>query len=217
MSDPVERVAVACPGCSPDEQTAHEVLSTGGGLFTVRCSECGHVHKAEPPAEETVERTVVISQDGESETASLAMPADESIAVGDEFVVDTAAAILGIRVTAVEVGPESRVDSAPARAVETVWTRAVDNVTVDVTVHPREGAREETQSVSMPVPGDHRFVVGETESVGEHSFTVEGIVVRDDAGGYPARKLDRRGDAVPAKDVTRVYARDETSDAWSAW
>lgn len=217
MSDQAERVSVACPRCSAGAPTVHEVLSTGGGLLTVRCRDCGHVHKEEPPREETVERTVVVSQDGESTTATLAMAADEPVRIGEEFVVDTEEAILGVRVTAIEVGPERRVESATPREVETVWTRAVDNVTVDVTLHPTDGRRDETRSVEVPVPGDHEFVVGESEAHGEEAFAVEGLVVRDDAAGYPSRKLDRRGDAVPAKDVARVYARDETADAWSAW
>jgi len=217
MTDGAERVAVACPGCSPAEPTAHEVLSTGGGLFTVRCGECGQVHKEAPPSEETVERTVVISQEGESTTAALSMPAEEPVAVGEEFVVDTEEAILGVRVTAVEVGPEERVEAAEPRDVETIWTRAVDNVTVDVTLHPTDGSHDGTRSLEVPVPGDHEFTVGETESFGDEEFEVEGLVVREDATGYPTRKLDRRGDAVPAKDLARVYARDETGDAWSAW
>ena len=35
MSEPQERVAVACPSCSPDLDTVHEVLTTGGGHATV--------------------------------------------------------------------------------------------------------------------------------------------------------------------------------------
>ena len=217
MSDQAERVAVACSGCSPGAATVHEVLSTGGGLFTVRCSECGHVHKEEPPSEETVDRTVVVSQEGESTTATLAMPADETVRVGEEFVVDTEEAILGVRVTAIEVGLEERAESATPREIETVWTRAVDNVAVDVTLHPKDGTGDATRSIEVPVPGDEEFVVGESESFGEEAFVVEGLVVRDDAEGYPSRKLDRRGDSVPAKDLARVYARDTTSDAWSAW
>jgi len=219
MNDQAERVAVACPGCSPEEPTVHEVISSGGGLFTVKCSECGHVHKEEPPRQETVERTVVVSQEGESTTATLDMPADESVSVGEEFVVDTEEAILGVCVTAIEVGPERRVESATPREIETIWTRAVDNVTVDVTLHPKDGRgrRDETRSLEVPVPGDEAFVVGESRTFGEERFTVEGLVVRKDAAGYPNRKLDRRADSVPAKDLARVYARDESSDAWSAW
>ena len=41
--------------------------------------------------------------------------------------------------------------------------------------------------------------------------------VRENAVGYPAEKLDRRGDAAEAKDLKRIYARDESSSAWSAW
>ena len=147
------------------------------------------------------------------------MPADGTVSVGEDFVVDTEEAILGVRVTAIEVGPEERVESATPREIETVWTRAVDNVTIDVTLHPKDGRgrHDETRSVELHVPGDETFAVGESRSFGDESFTVEGLVVRDDAGGYPSRKLDRRGDAVPAKNLKRVYARDESTDAWSAW
>jgi uncharacterized Zn finger protein len=146
MTDQAERVAVACPGCSPGEPTAHEVLSTGGGLFTAKCGECGQVHKEEPPRRETVDRTVVVSQDGESTKTTLAMPTTERVAIGDEFVVDTPEAILGVRVTAIEVGPEERVDAAAPGEIETVWTRAIDNVSVPVTVHPSDGRRDEMHS-----------------------------------------------------------------------
>ena len=45
MTEITERAAVACPSCSPDLETVHEVLTTGGGRATVRCTECGHTHK----------------------------------------------------------------------------------------------------------------------------------------------------------------------------
>jgi uncharacterized Zn finger protein len=67
------------------------------------------------------------------------------------------------------------------------------------------------------VPGDYEFVVGETDDLAGEEFTVEGIHLRDDAIGYDHTKLDHRGDAAVAKDVNRVYARDESSTAWSAW
>jgi uncharacterized Zn finger protein len=67
------------------------------------------------------------------------------------------------------------------------------------------------------VPGDHEFVVGETESHGDEEFTVEQVLVREKAAGYDREAYERRGDSVAAKDVKRVFAREETSDAWSAW
>jgi len=213
---PPDRVAVPCPSCSPDIETVHEVLSTGGGQATIRCTDCEHVHKRQLPEEETVDLDVVVSQDGESFTATVEAPADENLAVGEEFVLDTDEAIMTVRITSLELD-EGREDSAPAPEVETVWTRAVGNVTVDATMHPRDGGRDRTKPIEVHVPGDYEFMVGETEEFGDYEFTVEGIHVRDDARGYEFDKLDYEGDMVLAKDVQRLLVRDETTSAWSAW
>ncbi len=130
---------------------------------------------------------------------------------------DTDEVLMSVRVTGIETGPEQRVDAAPIRDVETVWTRGVDNVEVNVTVHPADGRRDATRSVRVAVPGDHAFVVGETQSFGDERFTVERVRVRDDATGYPTTTFEREGDDVPAKDVKRVYAREPGGRAWSAW
>ncbi len=216
MSETADRVPVACPSCSPGEATVHEVLKPGGQM-TVRCTECGHVHKEQIERPETAELDVVVSQGGESLTATVESPAAESIAVGEEFIVDTAEAIMQVRVTSIEVGVEQRVDEATARDVDTVWTRAVDNVSVGVTIHPKDGRVEDTRSVTMQVPGDYEFVVGETEEAGNESFEIEGLQVRSDVDGYRREKFDHDGDMVFAKDLKRVYARDDQTSAWSAW
>lgn len=217
MTEQAERVAIACPSCSPDAETVHEVLSTGGGLFTVRCTECDHVHKEAPPREETVEREVVVSQDGESLTTRVEVPRRETVAVGEEFIVDTAEALMAVRIMDLEVGPEQRVDQAEGGEVETFWTRAVDNVTVNATIHPVDGTHDATRSVNLPVPGDYEFTIGETAELGEETFEVESILIRDEAVGYPSEQLQRPGDSAVAKDIKRVYGRDAASTAWSAW
>ncbi len=214
-SDTADRVGLACPACSPDVETVHEVLSAGGQA-TVRCTECGHVHKRGLPEERTVEREVVVSQDGDSFAATVEAPAAETVAVGEEFLLETEAAIMTVRVTSVELD-EGRAEEAPVEDARTLWTRAVGNVTVDATVHPKEGTRDETRSVSLQVPGDYEFVVAETDDLAGEEFTVEGIHLREDAVGYEFDKLDHDGDRAFAKDINRVYARDESTSAWSAW
>jgi len=215
-ADAGDRVAVACPSCSPQFETVHEVLTTGGGQATLRCIECEHVHRETLPDERTADLHVVISQEGESFTAAVEAPAGEDLAVGEEFVAETGEAIMTVRITSLELA-DGRVESAPAADVETVWTRAVGNVSVNVTKHPKDGRREATESTTLQVPGDYEFTVGETDELGDIEFTVEGIHVRDDARGYDFDKLDHAGDTVSAKDVKRLYVRDETSTAWSAW
>lgn len=211
-----ERVAVPCPGCSPEEPTAHEVLKQRG-LATVRCTECGHTHKVDLSESETVERRVVVSQEGDSFSARRAAPPDETLEVGDEFLLDAEEAIMTVRVTSLQLASEQRVEEAAYEDVDTVWTRAVGNVSVNVTVHPKDGDREETRSTKLQVPGDEQFTVGETYDYGEEEFTVEGLVIREDADEYRFGKLDHEGDMAFAKDLKRMYVRDEQSTAWSAW
>ena len=219
MSDTPDRIAVPCPSCSPARETVHEVLSSGGGQLTVRCTECDHVHKVQPDTEETVERQVVVSQDGESLTTRVSVPAGERVRVGEEFLVETEEAIMQVRITDLETGEETRQSVADAADVETFWTRAVDNVSVNVTVHPREGDPDETRSLTAYVPGDFEFTIGETVSFGEDEFEVTDIHIRETAiDRYPFEKLGDEGDTVEAKDVKRVYGYEEgTTRAWSAW
>ena len=213
-----ERVPTPCPSCSPEVETVHEVLSPGGQA-TVRCTECGHVHKTKIETERTREIDVVVSQDGESFTATADVPVEETLSSGEEFLLDSPEALMTVRITSLQLPENQRTDTAPAEEIQTIWTRAVDNVAVDVTIHPEDGREDETRSVEIMVPGDHEFVVGEEATFGDEGFEVEGIVVRDDAVGYGHDKLDFEGDIVYAKDAKRVYGRDtETaSTAWSAW
>ena len=217
MSDatPGERIGLPCPACSPDIETVHEVLKPGGHV-TVRCTECDHVHKETLPEDATLQRDVVVSQDGESFKAQVDVPEGEQLAVGEEFLLETEEAVVSARITSLETD-EGRAEEAPVDDVGTIWSRAVGNVAVNVTMHPKDGRHDETESFKLQVPGDYEFTVGETEGFGDEEFTVEGIHVRDDAKGYEHEKLDFDGDMVFAKDINRLYVRDESSTAWSAW
>jgi uncharacterized Zn finger protein len=183
----------------------------------VRCTECDHTHKTEIPEEETVAVTIVVSQDGDSFTTTMEVPAEGDVGTGEEFVVDTDDALMQVRITGIELGPENRVEEADITDVETLWTRAVDNVAVPVTLHPKDGDADQTRSLRVNVPGDYEFTVDETVEFGEEEFTVEGLQIREDAPEYRHEKLDHPGDLAYAKDLKRVYARDETLTAWSAW
>ena len=216
MTETGDRVGLVCPSCPSGEETVHEVLRPGGQA-TVRCTDCDHTYKTEIPEEETVGLTVIVSQDGESFSTEMDVPADTDVATGEEFVVDSPDALMQVRVTGIEVGPEQRVEEADIEAVETLWTRAVDNVSVPVTLHPKDGNADQTRSVQVNVPGDFEFTVGETETFGEEEFVVEGVQIREDAPEYRHEKLDHEGDFAYAKDCKRVYARDESLTAWSAW
>jgi uncharacterized Zn finger protein len=219
MSEPAERIAVPCPSCSPAEPAVHEVLAPGG-TATVRCTVCRHTHKVEIPEERTVERSVIVSQDGESFRTSVEAPPDEQVTVGEEFVVDSEEALLTVRITDLQVGRERREKRATVEEVETFWTRAVDNVAVPVTVNPIDGRHDGTRSLDLRVPGDYEFTVGEDESLADERFRVKSLLLREDARGYDFEQLDHEGDVALAKDLQRVYADavgSRPGSAWSGW
>jgi uncharacterized Zn finger protein len=216
MNESTGQLATPCPACSPDISTVHEVLASGG-TATIRCTECDHVHKTRIEEERTVERDVIVSQDGESFHTRVDAPEAEEIAVGEEFIVDTEEAIMTVRITSLELGGERRVERAPVSDVHTIWTRSVDNVRVSVTLNPKDGRHDQTRSIDVFVPGDREFTVGDDEELGDEEFTIKSINLRDDASGYDFDQLDFDGDRATAKDIQRVYANDESSSAWSAW
>ncbi|MDG5757802.1 HVO_0476 family zinc finger protein [Natronococcus sp. A-GB1] len=217
MNDVPDRIPTPCPSCSPDLETVHEVLTAGGGALTVRCSECGHVHKVQPDPEREVTLDVVVSQEGESFTANVTAPEDETVEVGDEFILETDEVLSTVRVTSIELDGHRRVEEADADDVETVWTREVDNVAVNVTVHPQDGSRDDSRSITVYVPGDYEFEVGSIEEFGDDEFEIDAFVVRKDASEYDRDRYDMEGDTGVAKDLKRVYAYDEQTSAWSAW
>lgn len=218
MNDSTGRVPAVCPACSPESPTAHEVLQPGGQA-TARCTECGHVHKTSVDDEPLVERRVIVSQEGDSFETTTELPPDDRLVTGEEFLVETAEGVFTVRLTSLEIEGGDRTESARVEDVRTVWTRAVGNVGVNLTLHPKSGSAPDaaTRSVKIHVPGNEEFVVSESHGYGDEAFTVEGILLREDATGYGFRKLDHAGDAVAAKDVKRLYARDESTSAWSAW
>lgn len=214
MSESTERVGTSCPACSPDTEVVHEVLKPGGQA-TVRCSDCGHVHKTRLAEPDTGECDVIVSQDGQSFSTTTEIPTGERLAVGEEFVLDTPEALLTVRITSIEV-EGGRTDTAGVEEIQTIWTRVVGNVAVDVTLNPADGS-DETRSVELRVPGDYEFTVGASEDLADEVFTIKGIHLRADAAGYGFERLDHEGDVAFAKDINRLYADDESSSAWSAW
>jgi Uncharacterized archaeal Zn-finger protein len=193
---PEADVVVDCPACSSEEP--HEVLKTNGQA-TLRCLACDHVHKRRMRQPSTVELRVVVSQGKESFSTLTTVREDETVEVGEEFVLEAEQGVFGVEVTSVELeeeGDNRRVEKAGAGEAGTVWTRVIDNVTVPVTLHDDD----DTVSRRMTVPGDYDFVVGDRETADGDDFVVTAFVDR--------RTGDRfriEDDDVQAKNAKRVY------------
>ncbi len=214
---PGEQVGTPCPACSPADEQVHVVLKFDGHA-TVRCTACDHVHKVIPEQAPEADVRVVVSLGDESITTTAAVPRDEMLAVGEEFVAETDDGPVGVRITSLERRNDERVEIAPAAAIRTIWTRAVDNVGVPTTIHPADGSREGTESETIYLPGDAELVVGEPIPHADVDATIERMLLRTDAVSYDIDAVDRRGRTVAAKDVKRVYARRRGGDQWrSSW
>ena len=158
-----------------------------------KCENCGQVHEAPKPR--NVQVRVIVSKGEESVHRKALLSG--VIRTGDELLIDdevTGEANI-VRITSIEVG-DKRKDSARAEDIKTIWARAIDEVIVKIAV----SHRETTESIELRVPGEREFVIGEKVKPDNRELEIKKIKIRD--GGFKSR----RGTAVAAKDIRRIYA-----------
>jgi uncharacterized Zn finger protein len=188
----MEKRETICPSCSPDEPVPHTVLK-GKKKEILQCNECRSVHEEKKPGNFLVR---VIVNKGKESTHTKAMLSG-IIRKEDELLIDdetTGEAYL-VRVTSIEMG-DKRPEEADAKYIKTIWSRAIDEVIVKFAI----SHRETTESVSMRVPGNREFVIGDKVEVNKRKLKIIRIKIRD--SGFKSRK----GVAVCAKDIKRIYA-----------
>lgn len=193
-----KEIEVECPSCSPEEEVGHEVLKEGQSPL-VRCLECGQVHVTRIKTPKSVSLKVIVSKMDVSNTYKTELDSETVLQVDDELVVDDEekVVVIPILITALDAGGK-RVQIAKAENIETIWGRAIDEVTVKFSA---QAGTEKTEVIEKRVPGDYEFVVGNEEKVGNKRFFIKKIKIRD--GVFRSRK----GDVVLAKYVKRIFAR----------
>ncbi len=188
----MEKIDAPCPSCSPLEPVPHVILK-GERDILLQCESCRSVHREKKPKKIMVR--VIVSR-GEKAIHASAMLSG-IISKNDELVIDdekTGEAVL-VKVTSLEVG-DKRKDSAAAEDITTLWARAIDEVVVKIAVS-RGGI---TESLELRVPGEQEFVIGDKVKVNSRELKIIRIKIRDE--GFKSRK----GVAVRAKDIRRIYA-----------
>ncbi|WNY25344.1 HVO_0476 family zinc finger protein [Methanolapillus millepedarum] len=190
-------IELKCPGCSPQDETWHEIIKSGQSPVA-RCMDCGQIHsyRVSRPKKKTVK--VIVSQMGNTFVLQTTFNEEERYFIGDEIIVDDDAtgAAYPIMVTAIET-KERRPPSAFVKDIETIWGRAIDEVTVKIAIQDKEI----TKSVEQKVPGDFSYVVGQNVKIDGKTYPIVSIKVR--SGGFKSRT----GDSVTAKKIKRVYAK----------
>lgn len=186
-------ILVECPICGCE--TLHEILAgrIGGRTrtsleSTVRCRECGHVHKVSLRAEKPIQVPVIISWLERSTRSSISLGADEVLSVGDEVICgeDT------VLVTSIE-SKGARVERARAGDIGTIWGKRFDKVRVPFSIS-RLGRTFSEFVLAVP---DEEFYIGDMLQVGKHEVVIHSIKLKD-------RSLKKGG--ARAKDIVRVYA-----------
>jgi uncharacterized Zn finger protein len=194
----MREIEVECPSCSPEEEVGHEILKEGQSPL-VRCLECGQVHATKIKTPKTVSLKAIVSKMDISETYKTELDSETILQLDDELVVDDEekGVVCPILITALDAGGK-RAQSAKAENIETIWGRAIDEVTVKFSV---QSGTEKTEVIEKRFPGVYEFVVGAEEKVGNTRLFINKIKVRD--GEFRSRK----DDIVLAKYVKRIFAR----------
>lgn len=156
-----------------------------------------HAVKLKTP--KSVSLKVIVSKMDISDTYKTELDSETVLQVDDELVVDDeeTGVVVPILITALDAGGK-RVLIARAEDTETIWGRAIDEVTVKFSA---QSGTEKTEVLEKRVPGDYEFVIGAEERVGNKRLFINKIKVRD--GAFRSRK----GDVVLAKYVKRIFAR----------
>jgi uncharacterized Zn finger protein len=159
----------------------------------MRCVDCGTTHPLQKERERLANVRVIVNRDGLSQPYNVNLPAEDDLRVGGELLVDDQVKdVVLAEITSLET--DRRVETATAREVKTVWARAVDNVTLKVSVY-NNGV---TRPLSTQASGKDVFERGEVLEMDGIRFQVIKIKLRGE--GF--------ADRAEAKDIVRVWGRE---------
>jgi uncharacterized Zn finger protein len=191
-------VNLRCPGCG--DEADQEILRESHDLL-LKCTACGHVHRAPREVQpEPLRVRAIVSAGTESAPGTIELMPSDVVEVGDLFVAegegDEAA---GVEISSIETVGGGRVTRARADAIVTLWTRVVEDVVVPVSVH----RGRETIPLHQRADGEEIFVVGEVYTFGGKKVRISHIKLRD------GPVLRKEGWKTVARRVRRIYGRFE--------
>ncbi|PWR75411.1 HVO_0476 family zinc finger protein [Methanospirillum stamsii] len=183
-----------CNTCK--EETEQEVLSESRELI-LRCTVCGlTTRRPLPPEPEPVLVKTIVSREGESFVGKAELMKGEEVEVGDYIVAEKDDGEgAGVEIMSIEIG-DKRVKKALAEEISTIWSRAIDDVIVRISVH--DGKK--TLPMYVACEGDDRFTIDEVISIDNVRSRIDHICLRN---GIIQR---RKGKYEVANRIKRIYA-----------
>jgi len=195
----MQRMSVECPAC--EKTTPHVVLKEGAHAL-VQCAICGSVHTCAPEGQgyESLVR-VVVSSGGDTSVMKVSVRNDDVLEVGEQRLFEQEGEEGGgvvklCEITALEVKGRRR-GQAHGYEVDTVWSRAIDEVELKVS-YPDDRI---THSLCVKVEGDAEIEIGKTYRFEGKLLKVDKIKIRN--SGY----ISRKGGTAPAHTIKRVFAK----------
>jgi Uncharacterized archaeal Zn-finger protein len=185
-------ISVWCPVC--EETREHEILKDAHEP-TVRCTVCAHIHRIAPEAETGLPVRTIVSTGKESRVCTTELDREETYRTGDTVVVECGEEVQSVEITGIETEAR-RTERAKGSLICTLWTRAIHEVTVKISLH--DGRK--TIPLYFNAKGIEEFEVNREYTAGPRRFWISHIKLRND------RFLRREGEKALAKDIKRIYA-----------
>lgn len=165
-------ITAHCPECK--DETEHEVVAESRDLL-VRCTTCGHHQRLPKEREpETLIVKAIVSREGTSRVCGIEFSDNDECSIDDHLVAECGEDVFGVEVTAIECG-DKRKKKAKAKEITTLWTRAIEQVVVKISIHDEW----RTIPVYMECDGEQPFVVNDMYVVSGKRFRITHLKLRD--------------------------------------
>ncbi|MDD1675296.1 MAG: hypothetical protein LUQ17_01255 [Methanomicrobiales archaeon] len=181
-----------CPVC--DEVQELEVLKEGKEVL-VECTVCRHIQRIHDTVVKAIPVKTIVSAGEGSQVCSTDLERDGVYMVGDPIAAECGEELVSAEITGIE-REDRRVERAKGYEIRTLWTRAVQEVTVKISVH--EG--RSTIPLYLRSRGEEEFEVNQEIVIGRRHLRISHIKLRND------RFMRRKGERASAKAIKRIYA-----------
>ncbi|MEM2934258.1 MAG: HVO_0476 family zinc finger protein [Methanocellales archaeon] len=180
-----------CFNCG--EQTLHTEVSR----FLFKCMECGAIRAGDIQRRKPLKVKLIISELDKSRCSSLELKPEEVVKIGEELAVEEQNEVKVVEITAIEKKAGERGKLAIASEIACLWGRAISEITVKIAIQEK-GV---TRSISVKVPGDREFAVGERTKIAGEELEITAIKIRK------GRMMKREGSAALARNIKRIFSK----------
>lgn len=162
-----------------------------------KCMECGAIRVGDIQRAKPLKVKIIISELDKSRCSYIELKPEEMIKIGEELAVEEQNEVEAVQITAIEKKSGERVKHAIASEIACLWGRAIGEIEVKIAIQDK-GV---TRSVSIKVPGDREFTVGERTKIAGEEIEITAIKIRK------GKMIKREGNAALAKNIKRIFSK----------